>query len=100
VLLAALIWLPTTGLFSTIREAPGVTSGGGNTLHEAIRGLSISKTDPVFRRYVMIRIWLHSVAVAVRSYVLLAQARAGDALAGLGMLIVAGAIAGSFRAPL
>ena len=74
VLLAAMIWLPAMGLFSLVREAPGATSGGGNALHEAIHSLSILKTNPDFRRYVIARIWLLGVAVAAPFYVLLAQA--------------------------
>lgn len=99
ILLAALLWLPAIGLFSVIREVPGATSGGGNALTDAIRSLTILKTDPVFRRYVITRIWLLSVAVAAPFYVLLAQARTGNDLGGLGMLIIAGAIAGSVSAP-
>ncbi len=100
VLLAAVIWLPAMGLFSTIREVPGSTSGGGNAIREAIRSLAILKTDLDFRRYVITRIWLLSVALAAPFYVLLAQARTGQSLSGLGMLIIAGAVAGSVSAPL
>ncbi len=100
ILLAALIWLPAMVLFSIIRETPGTTSGGGNALDVAIRSLSILRTDPVFCRYIVSRIWLLSVAVAALFYVLLARARLGGELAGLGMLIIAGAVAGSVSAPL
>jgi hypothetical protein len=100
IFLAAVIWLPAMGIFATIREVPGSTSGGGNALREAVRSLSILKTDPDFRRYVIARIWLLSVALAAPFYVLLAEARTGQGLTGLGMLIIAGAVAGSVSAPL
>ena len=100
VFLAAVIWIPAMGIFATIREVPGATSGGGNALREAVQSLSILKTDPDFRRYVIARIWLLSVALAAPFYVLLAEARTGQGLTGLGMLIIAGAVAGSVSAPL
>ncbi len=100
IVLAALIWLPAMGLFSIIREAPGATSDGGNAIHEAVHSLSILKTDPIFRSYVIARIWLLSVAVAAPFYVLLAQSRMHSEMAGLGMLIIAGAVAGSVSAPI
>lgn len=100
ILLAALIWLPAMGLFSTIREVPGATAGGGNALSEAIHSLTILKSNPAFRRYVMVRILLLSVALAAPFYVLLAQARTDNNVAGLGMLIIAAAVAGSVSAPM
>jgi hypothetical protein len=100
VFLAAVIWIPAMGIFATIREVPGATSGGGNALREAVQSLSILKSDPDFRRYVIARIWLLSVALAAPFYVLLAEARTGQGLTGLGMLIIAGAVAGSVSAPL
>ncbi len=99
-LLAAAIWVPAIGLFAAIREAPGATSGGGNALTEALRHLALLKTDAVFRRYVIGRMWLLAVALAAPFYVLLAQSRTDGEVSGLGLLMIAGAIAASVSAPL
>lgn len=101
VLLAAgaVTWLPAIGAFALIREQPGATEGGGNALEAALASLALVRTDRQFRHYLIARALLLSVALAPPFYVLLAQQMSGGA-AGLGMLVIAGGIAGSVTAPL
>jgi len=101
VLLAAgaATWLPAIGAFALIREQPGATEGGGNALEAALASLALVRTDRQFRHYLIARALLLSVALAPPFYVLLAQQMSGGA-AGLGMLVIAGGIAGSITAPL
>ncbi|MDX5333165.1 MAG: MFS transporter [Gammaproteobacteria bacterium] len=98
ILLAALLWVPAIAAYILIREQPGATEGGGNALAEALRSLSLLKTDAEFRHFVIARTLLLSVALAPPFYVLLAQQHTGG-LADLGMLVIAGGIAGSLSAP-
>lgn len=98
-LISALLWLIALAVFATISEQPGATEGGGNALTTALRSLSLLKTDVEFRRFVIARILLLSVALAPPFYVLLAQGHTAGGLAGLGMLIIASGIASSLSAP-
>ncbi len=95
----ALLWLPAIGAFAALREQPGATSGGGNALAEAIASLAVLRTDAGFRHFVLARALLLGLALAPPFFVLLAQQSSGS-LAGLGMLVVAGGLAGSVSAPL
>jgi MFS family permease len=97
-LIAAGLWLLALLSFATIEEAPGATEGGGNALSVALRSLAILRDDADFRRYVLARGLLLSVALAPPFYVLLAQHYSQGA-AGLGLLIVASGLAGSLSAP-
>jgi hypothetical protein len=96
---SALIWLPAIGLFAALREQPGATEGGGNALSSALKSLSELRTNAPFRRYVIARALLLSVALAPPFYVLLAQEYSGTAM-DLGMMVIAGGIAGSISAPI
>lgn len=98
ILVAAALWLPAIAAFIAIREQPGATGGGGNALETALESLALLKTDPQFRHFVIARIMMLAVALAPPFYVLLAQQHSGG-LADLGMLVIAGGIAGSVSAP-
>lgn len=97
--IAAALWAVALAVFAAIREAPGATEGGGNALSVALQSLALLRDDRDFRRYVLARGLLLSVALAPPFYVLLAQSHS-DGAAGLGLLIVASGLAGSLSAPL
>jgi len=86
---AALLWLLAAASFSTIREEPGATEGGGNALTVAIASLGLLRTDRLFRHFVITRLLLLAVALAPPFYVLLAQQASGGNLGILGWLVVA-----------
>jgi hypothetical protein len=95
---AGLMWILAAVLFATIKEQPGATEGGGNALSVAIRQLRLIVDDAPFRRFVLARALLLSVALAPPFYVLLAQQQAESGLLGLGALIVANGLATSVSA--
>lgn len=87
-------------VFQQIREQPGATEGGGNALAVALHSLGLVRTDLLFRRFVLARVYLLSVALAPPFYVLLAQERTGGDLGGLGLMVIASGLAGTLSAPL
>lgn len=100
-LLAAggVLWLLASLLFATIREQPGATEGGGNALSVALAQLRLLLDDAPFRRFVLARSLLLSVALAPPFYVLIAQQQSDAGLLGLGALIVANGLATSLSSP-
>jgi MFS family permease len=97
---AALLFALAAPVFRLIREQPGATEGGGNALETALESLGLLRTDPLFRRFVLVRIALLSVALASPFYVLLLQGGSGGELGGLGLLIIASGLASSISAPI
>lgn len=87
-------------VFAAIREQPGATAGGGNALTEALASLDLLRTDRDFRRYLLTRIGLLSLALAPPFYVLLLQRSSDTALSGLGLLIIASGLASALSAPI
>ena len=94
------LWVVATGVFALIIEQPGATEGGGNALQVAVQSLLVLRSDREFRDFVWVRILLLSAALAPPFYVLLAQQRADEGAAGLGLLIIASGVAGSVSAPI
>jgi len=98
-ILGGILWILATLAFATILEQPGATEGGGNALDVAMKQLKLLHTDADFRRFVIARGMLLSVALAPPFYVLIAQSRGGADLTDLGVLIVANGIATAISAP-
>lgn len=96
---AALLWLMSLLAFTQIEEEPGATEGGGNALSVALRSLGIVLTDRDFRRFVLARGLLLSIALVPPFFVLLAQEYAGSSAAGLGLMIIASGLAASLSSP-
>jgi hypothetical protein len=96
---AALIWMIAVAIFATIEEEPGATEGGGNAIRVALESLALLRNDGDFRRFVIARSLLLSVALAPPFYVLLAQQHS-QGTAGLGMLIIASGLASSVSSPI
>ncbi|WP_211224526.1 MFS transporter [Marinimicrobium agarilyticum] len=96
---AALLWLFSLVAFTRIQEEPGATEGGGNALAVALKSLGILLTDRAFRRFVLARGLLLSIALVPPFFVLLAQERAGSGAAGLGLMIIASGLAASLSSP-
>jgi MFS family permease len=96
----ALLFLFGAMVFQRIREQPGATEGGGNALTEALASLDLLRTDRDFRRYLLTRIGLLTLALVPPFYVLLLQRTADAALTGLGLLVIASGLASAVSAPL
>lgn len=94
-----ILWLIAAFAFSVIIEQPGATGGGGNALQVARQQLGLLAHDKPFRRFVITRALLLSVALAPPFYVLVAQQVAQTDIRSLGMLIVANGLAASCSAP-
>ncbi len=87
-------------VFIGIREQPGATEGGGNAFAEAIASLGLLSSDADFRRYVLARIGLLSLALAPPFYVLQLQQSGASGVSGLGLLIIASGLASALSAPI
>ncbi|MDZ8118527.1 MFS transporter [Pontiella agarivorans] len=98
-LTGGILWIIAAAVFSGIAEQPGATEGGGNALAVALQQMTLLKTDTGFRRYVIARGLLLSVALAPPFYVLIAQQVADGELLGLGSLIIANGLAAALSAP-
>lgn len=96
---AAVLWLLSLLAFSQIEEAPGATEGGGNAVAVAFKSLGILISDTQFRRFVVARGLLLSVALVPPFFVLLAQEQAGEGVTGLGLMIIASGLAASLSSP-
>ncbi len=96
---AGLLWLVAAGLFAGLRERPGATEGGGNAFAEAVKSLSLLRTDVLFRHFVTTRALLLSTALSMPFYVLLAREQTGSGIGALGLLLIASGLAGSLSAP-
>ena len=92
------LYLLSMAVFATIVEAPGATEGGGNALTTAVRSLAVLRSDSDFRRFVIGRGLLLSVALVQPYYVLLAQ-RHSEQVSGLGLMIIAGGLANMLSSP-
>lgn len=96
-LLASVLWLSAAAVFSRVDEEAGETSGGADALGEALRNLSLLRTDRPFRHFVMTRALLLCSALASPYFVLLAQQQ-GQSGWLLGAFLLASSLASSVSA--
>ena len=94
-----ILWIVAALIFSFIVEQPGATEGGGNALSVAFQQLGLLRSDAIFRRFVIARTLLLSVALAPPFYVLVVQQHSQSGLLGLGALIIANGLATSLSSP-
>ena len=90
---AAGLWMVSAGVISSLDEAPGATSGGGNAITEAVKSLGLAWTDTTLRNFLLARSLLLGTALVTPFYVLLAQEKTGGGLGGLGAMVVAAGLA-------
>jgi len=96
---AGLLWLLAAAAYSLLNEYRGATEGGGNAITEALEQLSLIRRDAELRNFVIVRALLISTALVAPFYVSLMSDASGDALAGLGALMVASGAASFVSAP-
>jgi hypothetical protein len=89
---SAALWLVAAWVYARIVEVPGATEGGRNALREALKRLSILRTDPAFRRFVLVRALLISTALSGPYYVVLARESGGGGEL-LGFFVLASGLA-------
>jgi len=90
---AAGLWVLASGLFASVDEEPGATEGGGNAIREAVERLNLLATDPLFRRFVIVRSLLVSTALAAPFYVALARENGAGGGRTLALFITASGLA-------
>lgn len=86
---AALLWLMGAGFFAAIDEEPGETAGGRNPLAEAREGLVLIREQHGYRAYLLARVFLVSVEIAMPFYAVLAGKVAGETWKTLSLYILA-----------
>ena len=92
--LAAGAWVLAGVIFAGLAEDAGAADGGANGWQAAIANLRYLREDPQLTRFIVTRGLLTSIALAPPYLVLLASSAGGAALAGLGALVLASALAG------
>jgi predicted MFS family arabinose efflux permease len=97
--IAAGLWLLGSLFFLRIVEAPGHTEGARNTLAEAKAGLRLLRDHGAFRRFILVRLCLLSVSLAVPFYALHGRDIVGPEVAGLGVFVIAVGLANMFSSP-
>lgn len=97
---AALLWLVAAAVYAGVPEVPGASEGGGNAISEALRSLSLLRTDHQFRDFVVARMLLISSAFAIPYIVVLVQRAAEGQLLSFAALLLAEGAAGLLSAPL
>ncbi|MEQ9465705.1 MAG: MFS transporter [Haliea sp.] len=97
---AALLWLVAAAVYAGVPEVPGAVEGGGNAISEALRSLSLLRTDRQFRDFVIARMLLISSAFAIPYIVVLVQRAAEGQLLSFAALLLAEGAAGLLSAPL
>jgi len=95
---AGFLWIGGAALFARLQETPGSTEGGGNAFQEAVTNLGLLKRDAQLRWFILTRGLLISTALAPPFMVALATKTgaidAAGAFGGLGLLVLASALAG------
>ncbi|MGY6549799.1 MAG: MFS transporter [Roseinatronobacter sp.] len=92
--LASMAWITAGMLFATMAEDRGAQEGGANGWRAALTHLHWLRKDPQLTRFILARGLLTSTALAPPYIVILASGESGNALEGLGALVLASAIAG------
>lgn len=92
--LASLAWIVAGVIFAMMAEDRGAQEGGANGWRAALSHLDWLRKDPQLARFILARGLLTSTALAPPYIVILASGESGDALEGLGALVLASALAG------
>ena len=90
---AAALWIGAAGVFSSVAEVAGATGGGDDALREALRRLNLLRSDPPFRRFVIVRALLISTGLAAPFYVALSMEHGGGGGRTLAYFLLASGLA-------
>lgn len=93
-LLGGALWLLAAVLFTTVREEPGATEGGGNALAVAVSQVSLLREDPQLVRFILTRGLLIATALAPPYMLAMAGEDGRDTLDTLGPFVIASSLAG------
>ncbi|MDK2779457.1 MAG: MFS transporter [Pseudomonadota bacterium] len=93
------VWLIAAGVFASVREFPGATSGGRNGLLEAFAQLKLLHTDRDFRAFVITRSLFLCTALSAPYYIVMAHGALGADVWVLALFMFASGLAGLVSAP-
>jgi MFS family permease len=96
---ASSMWLIAAIVFAGIKEFPGTIAEGSSDWKDAVKKLSLIKTDIPFRNFIIARSLLFVSALSAPFYVLLAQEYQGKSSKLLGLFIIANGLAAIISAP-
>ena len=91
--MAGALWLVASLLFSQLTEEKGATEGGGNPYRLALENIDCLKNDRQLVLFICTRALLISTALAPPFMVALGVSNRADDLSGLGLLLLASALA-------
>jgi len=97
---AGLAWFLAAAVFSLINEYPGATEGGRGVRDLVRDQIALLIRDPELQRFLAARTLMIATALAGPVYVGLAQRETGQALDGLGWLVVASGLASAVSSSL
>ena len=93
------LWLVGAGIVALIPEVPQEASPGRTPLEEARAGLSLLKTVPGFRQYILVRVTILTVTLSVPYYSLYGRDLTGAAIGNLGVFVIANSLAEILSSP-
>lgn len=96
---AAVLWLFSAVVFSSLREYAGHTEGGGNALRSAWQSLHLIRDKPGFARFIAVRGLLIATALAAPYYAELARSAGGHTVTNLAVLLALSGLASLVAAP-
>ncbi len=91
--LGAACWIVASVVFSTLKEVPGATEGGGNAFQTARDQFSLLREDGQLQRFIATRGLLIATGLAPPYLVTIAAQSSGTVLTQLGPFIVASGLA-------
>ena len=87
ILMAAFMWGAAAASFSAIQEMPGAKSRARNVAQEIQSGIRLLKDNAWYARYLVVRIMLLAIEMAIPFYVLYGRQILPDSAGTLGLLI-------------
>ncbi|MEL0638157.1 MFS transporter [Marinomonas sp. TI.3.20] len=97
--MASMVWLIGAAVYSRVVEFPGEVDNGRNGLMEALKQLTLLKTDRAFRLFVVTRSLFLCSALSAPYYVVLAHQKLGNGVWVLAMFLFASGLASLVSAP-
>ena len=91
--IAGLAWLVASLNFTGLKEEPGASEGGKAAISAAFENLSLLKTEPQLRRFILVRGLLTGTALAPPFMIAAGAGEGADGYGGLGFLLLASAFA-------
>ena len=99
IILAALLWGTAAASFAAIKEKPGVPAKARSPLDEIRTGFRLVKENRWYSRYLVVRILLLSIEMAIPFYVIYMRQTLSDAAGLLGLMVVAAGLAQALSSP-